>query len=77
MGTITVTFSDVDGEVGVVSVHKDKSPVEVKEIPLGGVTIKDYEPCESFQQSVTLDFIHKPGRSICSIIVGGRLFRWC
>ena len=77
MGTFTVTFSDVDGSVVAVSATKDKSQADVPGIGLGKVKIDDIEPSESFQQAVTLDFIHKPGRSICSIIVGGILFKWC
>ena len=36
-----------------------------------------FEPGTSWKQSRTVNFTHKPGGSICSIVIGGRLYRWC
>ena len=78
MGTFTLTFSDVDGSVTEVKAYhnvKEERPVTNKNI--GEMVPTDIDPSVSFQQAVTLDFIHKPGNSICSIVIGGVLYKWC
>jgi hypothetical protein len=74
MGTFTITFSDVDGSVEEV----DTSKGNVERIELKYVKLPSHiDPAISFYQTIALNCIHIPGSSICSIVIGGVLYKWC
>jgi len=76
MGTFTVTFSDVDGRVKGVVASKKEEPIEGKNLGLVKLP-SDIDPTNSFYQTIALDCIHVPNHSICSIVIGGVLYKWC
>ena len=80
MAECKIVFNTANGKV-----------VRVEPPPAQAVTYAEYdietltpgqieellEPGISWKQSRTINFTHKPGRSICCIVVGGKLYRWC
>jgi hypothetical protein len=81
MAEFKVIFDDTNGSVVRVEPPEEKMK-SLEDIEIALVTkdpdlAKDWFPVGTFQQIQTLQFIHKPGRSICEIVVGGILFRWC
>ena len=81
MAEFNVIFDDTNGSVVRVEPPKEKmenlDKFDIALVTKDPALAKELFPENSFQQIQTLQFIHKPGRSICEMVVGGILFKWC
>jgi hypothetical protein len=81
MAEFKVIFDDTNGSVVSVEPPQEKiknlDKIDIALVTKDPALAKIWFPDESFQQIQTLQFIHKPGRSICEMVVGGILFKWC